>query len=137
MRILIASEGTYGDVGPFLAVARDLVRVCGHEVFALLNPAFADSAKRLGIPFRAVGRDWNEILPYVDGRLLRPGFGTIRVLRDYLLPELPQWLEATQEALDGFRPDVLRRSLARPIGEQLRTENGIRTAALAISGLGS
>ena len=58
MRALIASDGTWGDVGPLLTVARDLARECGHEVLAIVNPVFADAAEQLGLSYLTAGESW-------------------------------------------------------------------------------
>jgi UDP:flavonoid glycosyltransferase YjiC (YdhE family) len=76
-------------------------------VRAVLNPSFADDARRIGLAVREVGVPWEERLPYGDAkRLLRPISGTLHVLRDFILPEIPGWLRATQEEVEDFRPDA-------------------------------
>lgn len=106
LRILVATDGTWGDVGPFVALGARL-RARGHEVRALLNPSFADAARRSGLSVREVGISWEERLPYTDAqRLLRPLSGTLHVLNEFILPEIPGWIRATQAELNAFRPDV-------------------------------
>ncbi len=105
MRVLLASDGTWGDVGPLLAICREL-GARGHEIRAHLNPSFAEEAERLGFATRRVGVSWEVRLVDADPRLMTPLLGTIRVLRDYLVADIPNWLAATQEALACFRPDV-------------------------------
>jgi UDP:flavonoid glycosyltransferase YjiC (YdhE family) len=106
MRVLVISDGTWGDVSPFLTVARDLVRECGHEVLAIVNPSFGDAAEELGLSHINAGQCWDTHDATADPAIMRPGFGTIRVLRRYLVPEIPDWVRATREALETFRPDV-------------------------------
>lgn len=104
MRVLLATDGTWGDVGPQLAVAHEL-RARGNEVLALLNPSFAADAERLGIRTQRVGVSWQERLIDADpAHLARPMIGTIRVLRDHLIPDIPSWIVATQRANERFRP---------------------------------
>jgi hypothetical protein len=55
-RILVATDGTWGDVGPFLAVGARL-RARGHEVRAILDPSFAHAVlTQLGSPGRTPSR---------------------------------------------------------------------------------
>jgi UDP:flavonoid glycosyltransferase YjiC (YdhE family) len=106
VRVLVATDGTWGDVAPLLAVARDL-RLRGHSVLALLNPSFAGEAERLGLDEERAGVPWEERLLDVDPtRLMRPVSGTIRVLRDLLIPQIPSWVAATERAANSFGPDA-------------------------------
>jgi UDP:flavonoid glycosyltransferase YjiC (YdhE family) len=106
MRVLVVSDGTWGDVGPFLAVARDLARERGHEVLAIVNPIFGSAAEELGVPYLSAGEPWDALLPTFDAKIMRPGVGTIRVLRHYLVPQIPDWVRAAREALEAFHPDA-------------------------------
>jgi UDP:flavonoid glycosyltransferase YjiC (YdhE family) len=106
VRVLVAADGTWGDVAPVLAVARGL-RLRGHRVLALLNPSFAGEAKRLGLDEEHAGFPWEERLVDVDPTpLMRPVSGTIRVLRDLLIPEIPSWVAAAERAVNRFGPDA-------------------------------
>jgi UDP:flavonoid glycosyltransferase YjiC (YdhE family) len=106
MRVLIASDGTWGDVSPFLTVARDLVRERGHEVLAIVNPIYADAAEALGLSHLSAGERWDSDDVTIDAKIMRPAFGTIRVLRRHLAPQIPAWVRATRVALETFRPDA-------------------------------
>jgi UDP:flavonoid glycosyltransferase YjiC (YdhE family) len=43
---------------------------------------------------------------HLDPEIMRPGFGTIHLLRRYVAPQIPAWVRATREALEAFRPDA-------------------------------
>lgn len=106
MRVLLATDGTWGDVGPLLTIGAEL-RTRGHDVLTLLNPSFAIEAERLGLRVHRAGVPWEERLEGVDpGPLMRPLTGTLRVMRDFLIPEIPAWVAATHDALADFRPDA-------------------------------
>ena len=102
-RILIATDGTWGDVGPFVAVGAALRRR-GHEVRALLNPAFAEAARAAGLEVVTAGEVRS---PYANAaRYLRPISGSLHLLREIVLPELPTWIRAAREAIADLRPDA-------------------------------
>ena len=58
MRFLLAANGTYGDVAPFVAVGTALQKR-GHEALMAANPFFIPMAREKGLPFRAV-ETWRE-----------------------------------------------------------------------------
>lgn len=90
MRVLLATDGTWGDVGPLIAVAHQLEQR-GHAVLALLNPSFEDAAERLGLAVERAGTPWEQRLVGSDPKLLmKPVSGTLRVLRDFLIPRDPE-----------------------------------------------
>lgn len=106
MRLLLATDGTWGDVGPQLAIAHALTQR-GHTVRALLNPSFTQHAERLGLENEGVGVPWEERLEGIDPAVvMRPFAGTFRVMRDFLLPSVPDWAAATRRAIADFAPDA-------------------------------
>jgi UDP:flavonoid glycosyltransferase YjiC (YdhE family) len=106
VRVLVVSDGTWGNVSPFLAIARDLAGDRGHEVLTIVNPVFADAAGQLGLSHRTAGEPWGILDAAEAVKVMRPGIGTIRVLRRHFVPQIPAWIRATQEALESFRPDA-------------------------------
>ncbi len=61
MKFVLTSYGTRGDVEPFAAVARELVRR-GHEVCLAVSPNLVDFAKSAGLPAVAYGLDSQALL---------------------------------------------------------------------------
>ncbi len=59
---LLNPMGTAGDVHPYLGMAVELQKR-GHQVVLLTNEVFSDAAKRLCIPFVALGErvDWSKV----------------------------------------------------------------------------
>jgi len=80
MRFFLATEGSRGDVQPFLALALAL-RARGHQVALAATPDFAGEAERLGISFHGFGRDVREVLREQAEVLSNP-IHTLRYLRD-------------------------------------------------------
>jgi rhamnosyltransferase subunit B len=106
MRVLLATDGTWGDVGPLAAVASEL-RARGHAVRALVNPSYADDVERLGLDVERVGVAWEERLEGLDPTaFLKPISGTLLVFQKFMIPEIAKWAVATTRAVDEFRPDA-------------------------------
>src|SRR5262245_44609228 len=106
MRVLLATDGTWGDVGPLAAVASEL-RTRGHAVRALVNPSHADAVERQGLEVERVGVPWEERLEGLEPtEFMKPISGTLLVLQTFLIPEIAKWAIATAHAVDEFRPDA-------------------------------
>lgn len=106
MRVLVATDGTWGDVGPLAAVASEL-RTRGHAVRLLLNPSYADDVERQGLEVERVGVPWEDQLEGLDpADFMKPISGTLLVLQKFLVPEIAQWAAATARTVDDFRPDA-------------------------------
>jgi UDP:flavonoid glycosyltransferase YjiC (YdhE family) len=80
MRFFLATEGSRGDVQPFLALALAL-RARGHEVALAATPDFAGEAERLGVSFHGFGRDVREVFREQAEVLANP-INTLRYIRD-------------------------------------------------------
>jgi UDP:flavonoid glycosyltransferase YjiC (YdhE family) len=82
MRIVLAAEGTRGDVHPMLALGAAL-RAAGHDPVLCCPPDFADAAREHGIEHRPVGRPVRDYLTerahVMQGRAL----GVLRETGDY------------------------------------------------------
>src|SRR5262245_35730993 len=85
MRVLLAADGTWGDVGPLAAVTSEL-RTRGHSVRALINPSHADAVERQGLEVDRVGVSWEERLEGIDmGDFMTPISGTVRVFEKFFI----------------------------------------------------
>jgi vancomycin aglycone glucosyltransferase len=80
MRVFLATEGSRGDVQPFLALAIAL-KARGHQVALAATPDFADEAERLGVSFHGFGRHVRQVLREQTEILSNP-INTIRYIRD-------------------------------------------------------
>lgn len=59
MRVLLATQGSFGDVKPFAVLARALADA-GHRVVALTTPVYGDLFRAAGADFRAAGPPLGE-----------------------------------------------------------------------------
>src|SRR5260370_30560296 len=91
MRFFLATEGSRGDVQPFLALALAL-KARGHEVALAATPAFAGEAERLGVSFHGFGRDVREVFREHAEVLANP-INTLRCIRDNARRSLRAQLE--------------------------------------------
>ena len=105
MRICLATNGTYGDVFPFLAVGRELASR-EHEVFVLTHPHFLPHVEAAGLGFSplAPSIDLRAILN--DPDLFHRTRGS-RVVLSWVRRSMPEGVESFRRMLDGRRPDVL------------------------------
>lgn len=74
MRVLIAASGSYGDVYPFVGLAREL-RLRGHQIVFFANGFFRAAAEAEQVEFVAVGEasDYEQVV--YDPRLWHPRYG--------------------------------------------------------------
>lgn len=95
MHILIAATGSYGDVYPFVGLARELLRR-GHEVVLCTNEHFKPEAEAEGLEFAVVGSDalYEETVRHPD--LWHPTRG-IKVVFGTLAQYLPLAYECLRE----------------------------------------
>lgn len=77
MRVLIAVEGTRGDVYPMLALARTLL-ACGHAVRICAPPDFADDARAAGASFSSLG---TPVRAFLEETAAAVHGGTVPMLR--------------------------------------------------------
>ncbi|MBM7114805.1 glycosyltransferase [Archangium primigenium] len=90
MRILIAANGSRGDVQPMLALAWAL-RERGHEAVLASNPRFASEAHAFGLPFVSVGQDLQRIMEdHRDAFSGQHSMGSVRRMQHAMTEEVRQ-----------------------------------------------
>jgi UDP:flavonoid glycosyltransferase YjiC (YdhE family) len=100
-RIVLATFGSLGDLHPYIAVALGL-KARGHDAVLATGECYRGKIEALGLGFRAVRPDCDkvtdhDVMPhFMDGRL-----GTIRILRDAVLPALRESYDDTRAAAEG------------------------------------
>ena len=100
MRIVLATEGTRGDVYPMRALGEAWLRA-GHEVLLCGPPDFETPVRERGLEFRAVGRDVHEYLASVAAAIAGSPLATLREMTSYLGECLREQLRGVPEAAAG------------------------------------
>jgi len=117
MRIVLAADGTRGDVHPLLALGVAL-RAEGHDAVLCCPPDFAEAAREHGLEHRSVGRSAREYL--TENAHVMHG-GPFRVLR-----EVDEYGNRMLEAQFAALPDAVR-------GADLVVAAGVQVAARSIA----
>ena len=101
-RILLATFGSLGDLHPYIAIGRAL-QERGHAAVIATSPDYAPLVAAAGLDFAPVRPRIESFgdRRRVTQRLLHPLRGTERLLRDIVMPYLPQALEDTMVAAQG------------------------------------
>ncbi len=100
-RIVLTTLGSLGDVSPYLAIACGL-QARGHEVIVATGEYYRSKVEAMGLEFRPLRPDSSFVSdPRVMGRIMDHRWGTIRALREVVLPAIRQTYEDTMAAADG------------------------------------
>lgn len=107
MRALLIPVGSHGDVHPFIAIGRALSRR-GHEVTVMTNPYFDALVRDAGLKPRALGerQDLRQAIRETPDSMHRLR-GATAILRDMMLPLVPDMLARVGAAIRELRPDVM------------------------------
>jgi UDP:flavonoid glycosyltransferase YjiC (YdhE family) len=100
MRIVLAVEGTRGDVHPMLALG-DRLRARGHEIVVCAPPDFQADAEAHGFVFHAVGRAARETLTEQADAVVRGGLHILRAANGYIQGALRAQFAALPGATAG------------------------------------
>ena len=100
-RIVLTTWGSLGDVHPYIAIALGL-KARGHDVVVATGACYRQKIEALGIGFRTLRPDCDILRdPQVMRRMMHFRWGTIRILREIVLPAVKQTYEDTLAAVDG------------------------------------
>lgn len=119
MRIAIQTLGTRGDVQPYVALARGLLRR-GHEVQLAAPVQFESMVTRHGIDFWPLPGEFLALLDTPEGKAAiagSRGFGAGLKLLKHVRPLMRRLLDAEWAAIGRFGPDVIihhPKSIASP-----------------------
>ncbi|MFN3401527.1 MAG: glycosyltransferase, partial [Ferrovibrio sp.] len=119
MRIAIQTLGTRGDVQPYIALAKGLVRR-GHDVQIAAPVQFASFVAAHAIPFIGLPGEFLALMDSEEGKAAiggGRGFSAGLKLLKYVRPLMVQLLEAETAAVRSFDPDLILhhpKSLAAP-----------------------
>jgi len=100
MRVVIAVEGTRGDVHPMLGLGRRLV-ARGHEVAICATPDFRDVAEEQGFEFRPVGRSVRTFLTEQAVAVTGSRLALVRESTRYMNDALERQFEQLPSAVEG------------------------------------
>jgi len=106
MKALLVTQGSHGDIHPFIAIGKAL-RDRGHDVVLMTNPYFESQIRAAGLPFAPLG-------PHVDLKqaiakhdVMHAQRGPRNLLRDFLLPNTLEDLRRTREQIREQRSDAV------------------------------
>ena len=126
MRVLIAVDGTRGDVYPMLELGMSL-RDRGHDVLVCAPPDFASSAEQRGLAFHRVGQSVQAYLRAEASMLHGGALATTRAGERYLLESLPAQMHDLMRVAEGAERIVASGtqlaafSVAERVGARYRT----------------
>ena len=99
-RIVITCWGSYGDVYPYVGLAKAL-KACGHAPLIAAPEYFRPTVEQEGMEFAAVGPDVDPDDRTTLARIMHPVTGTKAVVRDLLMAALPRSYEELRRAAIG------------------------------------
>jgi UDP:flavonoid glycosyltransferase YjiC (YdhE family) len=87
-RIVLTTFGSLGDLHPFIAIALGL-KARGHDAVLATGESYRRKVEALGLGFRAVRPDSAIVAdPVAMQRFMDLRWGTVRVLRDFIVPSI-------------------------------------------------
>ncbi len=100
-RIVLTATGSLGDLHPYIAIALGL-KARGHEAILATSACYQKKVEALGLGYRTLRPDSALIAdPAVMPRFMHSRWGTIRCIREWILPVLRESYEDILAASDG------------------------------------
>lgn len=107
MRVLLSSFGSAGDVRPLLLVARALADA-GHEAVCVLDPAWCGVARsEFSLVAVESGDAWDPGSIARRPEWLDPKRGSVRMLRELVIPRTRGLVEAVRRVAADQKPDAI------------------------------
>ena len=100
MRIVLAADGTRGDVHPMLDWA-DALQASGHDALICSPPDFREEVEGRGLPFRAVGGEVRVFLAAHAAAVARGGLPAFRAACAWFSSALELQFDGLPEAARG------------------------------------
>jgi UDP:flavonoid glycosyltransferase YjiC (YdhE family) len=123
VRVCLATNGTHGDVNPFLAIGREL-RARGHEVCVLVHPYFKADVDHAGLGFYPLAPEVDMDAIIKDPDLFRGPHGTKTVFR-WIRTSMPSGIASFRAMLAERRPEILVSHCLMLGGRELCAREGI------------
>ena len=105
MHIGIISNGTRGDMQPYIPIAKAL-KALGHEVTMASNEEHAALVESHGVPFRPICVNFRELLDTPDGRAWLEASDSpvayVRAYRNLFAERAESWLQQIHEGMAGL-----------------------------------
>ena len=100
-RVVLTATGSLGDLHPYIAIALGL-KARGHEAVVATSECYRQKVEALGLGFRPLRPDFVFVTdPAVMPRFMHPRWGTVRVIRELILPLLRESYEDMLAASEG------------------------------------
>jgi len=99
-RVFIACIGSYGDVYPYIGLALAL-KARGHQPVVATAPFYRRAVEQEAIEFAPIGPDTDPTDRQLLAHVMHPVKGSERVIREFVMPALPQTLEELRHAAVG------------------------------------
>ncbi len=97
-RIVFTAVGSLGDLHPYIAIALGL-KARGHEAILATSACYRQKVEALGLGYRVLRPDSASITePAVMPHFMHPRWGTVRCIREWILPVLRESYEDTLAA---------------------------------------
>ena len=134
MRVLLCTNGTHGDVNPFLGLGRELRRR-GHAVTVFVNPYFESDVTAAGLEFLAQG-EYIDIPSFIrEHKIMEQRGGARRMVRK-VFRETPGTIPVLRRRCDGPEcPDIIVAHTMCLSPEWICRERSIPHVSLAITPL--
>ena len=101
LRVVLTATGSLGDLHPYIAIALGL-KARGHEAVVATGEFYRQKVEALGLGYRPMRPDFFFVTdPAVMPRFMHPRWGTIRCIRELILPVLRESYEDTLAAAEG------------------------------------
>lgn len=99
-RIVLACLGSFGDLFPYIGLARELHRR-GHDCVLATSPAYREVVEREGLGFHPVPPDLDPTDREVIARVMDPRNGGPYIVKELVMPSLRESYAATEAVAEG------------------------------------
>lgn len=106
MKTLLVTIGSHGDIHPFIAIAHALRRR-RHDAIIVTNPYFQRQIEASGATFAPLCERTELKQVIEEHKVMDPNRGPMNVLRNLVLPMVPETVRRVRELIRSERPDAV------------------------------
>lgn len=106
MKALLITQGSHGDINPFIAIGQAL-HARGHDVLFVTNPYFAAQIGAAGLGFAPLSEHVDLKQAIAEHDVMDSRRGPLNLMRKFILPAVPEHVWRTLELIREQRPDVV------------------------------